>query len=103
MGINNTKHGGDKWVYLKLQELSSLGIIRQTQRIGLKGKKGLVYGKNGAGKSTISRAFTKLAGKQEDTIETALAINGREETVVLTASDKANIHVFNSIKFGENK
>ncbi len=64
---------------------------------------GLVYGKNGAGKSTISRAFTKLAGKQEDTIETALAINGREETVVLTASDKANIHVFNSIKFGENK
>lgn len=32
---------------------------------------GLVYGKNGTGKSTISRAFAKMSGKAEDTIESA--------------------------------
>lgn len=56
---------------------------------------GLVYGKNGAGKSTISRAFSKLAGKQEDTIETAFAINGKAEDIILTDEDRSNIHVFN--------
>lgn len=56
---------------------------------------GLLYGKNGAGKSTISRAFAKVAGKQEDTIESAFVINGSADEVVLTDADRAHIHVFN--------
>ncbi len=32
---------------------------------------GMLYGKNGAGKSTISRAFSKVSGKVEETIENA--------------------------------
>mgnify|MGYP000693676958 CR=1 FL=1 len=92
---------------LRMEHISKrFGSFYANKDINLSIEEGEIHtllGENGAGKSTISRAFTKLAGKQEDTIETALAINGREETVVLTASDKANIHVFNSIKFGENK
>lgn len=56
---------------------------------------GLLYGKNGAGKSTISRAFAKVSGKQEDTIESAIVINGGGEEVVLTEEEKTRIHVFN--------
>ncbi len=55
----------------------------------------LIYGKNGAGKSTISRAFAKVGGKQEGTIENAIVINGNGDEVILTDEDKAHIHVFN--------
>lgn len=36
-----------------------------------------------------------MAGKQEDTIETAFAINGKAEDIILTDEDRSNIHVFN--------
>ena len=54
-----------------------------------------IDGPAGAGKSTISRAFAKVAGKQEDTIESAFVINGSADEVVLTDADRAHIHVFN--------
>lgn len=56
---------------------------------------GLLYGKNGAGKSTISRAFAKVSGKNEETIECAIAINKEGNEVLLTGEEKTRIHVFN--------
>ena len=63
---------------------------------------GLVYGKNGAGKSTISIAFAKVKGKQEDTIEMATVIGDAENEVLLTDNDKARIHVFNEQYVDDN-
>lgn len=63
---------------------------------------GLVYGKNGAGKSTISRAFAKVKGKQEDTIEMATVIGDAENEVLLTDNEKARIHVFNEQYVDDN-
>lgn len=56
---------------------------------------GLLYGKNGAGKSTISRAFAKVSGKDEETIEVAKLIDKDENEVVLMEDEKTAIHVFN--------
>ena len=56
---------------------------------------GLLYGKNGAGKSTISRAFAKVSGKNEETIEYAITINAEGNEVLLTEEEKTRIHVFN--------
>ena len=56
---------------------------------------GMVYGKNGAGKSTISRAFSKVSGKVEETIENASVIDFQGNEVILTEEEKIRIHVFN--------
>lgn len=63
---------------------------------------GLLYGKNGAGKSTISRAFAKVSGKWEDTIESAFVINNSADEVPLTEGEKAHIHVFNEKYVDDN-
>ncbi len=56
---------------------------------------GMLYGKNGAGKSTISRAFSKVSGKVEETIENASVIDAQGNEVTLTEEEKVRIHVFN--------
>lgn len=63
---------------------------------------GLLYGKNGAGKSTISRAFAKVGGKQENTIESASVINSSADEVILNDAEKTHIHVFNEQYVDDN-
>ena len=55
---------------------------------------GLVYGKNGSGKSTISRGFSNIAGKVDDTIEVADPIDN-DTNVVNLENENVSIHVFN--------
>lgn len=55
----------------------------------------LVYGKNGSGKSTISRAFSKIKGNDESTITTAELIDSDNNTVTVTEDESKQIFVFN--------
>ena len=56
---------------------------------------GLIYGKNGTGKSTISRAFSKVKGEEESSIISADLIDENENILTLTENDKKRIHIFN--------
>lgn len=56
---------------------------------------GLIYGKNGTGKSTISRAFSKVKGKEEPTIVSANLVDENGNVLNLVDDDKKRIHVFN--------
>ena len=62
---------------------------------------GLVYGKNGSGKSTISRGFSNIAGKVDDTIEVADPIDN-DTNVVNLENENVSIHVFNETYVDEN-
>lgn len=53
----------------------------------------LVYGKNGSGKSTISRGFNKLNDKEDSHIEIASLLDENREVIDLEKVE--NIHVFN--------
>lgn len=56
---------------------------------------GLIYGKNGTGKSTISRAFSKVKGEEEPSIISADLIDENGNALILTDDDKKRIHIFN--------
>ena len=56
---------------------------------------GLIYGKNGTGKSTISRAFSKVKGEEEPSIISADLIDENGNVLILTEDDKKRIHIFN--------
>ncbi len=56
---------------------------------------GLVYGKNGTGKSTISRGFLTIRGEDQESIDSAVLIDAEGKTVVLSEEDKKRIHVYN--------
>lgn len=56
---------------------------------------GLIYGKNGTGKSTISRAFSKVKGEEEPSIISADLIDENGNALILTEDDKKRIHIFN--------
>lgn len=58
-------------------------------------KVSLVYGKNGSGKSTISRAFNKLKGCDEKDISTVEAMASDENIIMLTEDEKQQVYVFN--------
>lgn len=58
-------------------------------------KVSLVYGKNGSGKSTISRAFNKLKGCDEQYISTVEAIDSDENVITLTEDEKKQMYIFN--------
>ena len=54
----------------------------------------LLYGRNGAGKSTIARAIKKTLGVPNLPISTALFYDVQENTVILTEDEKKHIFVF---------
>lgn len=54
----------------------------------------LLYGKNGTGKSTIARAFRKLAGENVPVISSASFFNDDGQLVTLTEEEKKHIFIF---------
>lgn len=62
----------------------------------------LLYGRNGAGKSTTARAFSKISGNEEANIRKAALIDGRGREIKLRESDKSAIHIFNEDFIEEN-
>lgn len=62
----------------------------------------LVYGKNGAGKSTISRGFLKISGKDEETIDIAALFDSNHNQIDLSDEEKGAIYVFNENYVDEN-
>lgn len=63
---------------------------------------GLIYGKNGTGKSTISRTFSKIKGEDEPAIISAELIDVNGNALILTEDDKKRIHVFNEAYIDKN-
>ena len=55
----------------------------------------LVYGKNGSGKSTISRGFRKITGAEELQIESMELLDADGSTIVVSEEEKNGIYVFN--------
>ena len=58
-------------------------------------KVSLLYGKNGTGKSTISRSFRKLVGVEENQIDTVEIIDAQNVIIPITEELKEAIYVFN--------
>jgi uncharacterized protein (UPF0335 family) len=57
-------------------------------------KGSLVYGRNGTGKSTIARAFRKLAGGTAPTINDAVFYDDACQPIILTEEEKKHIFIF---------
>ncbi|MCO4545331.1 AAA family ATPase [Streptococcus sp.] len=55
----------------------------------------LIYGKNGSGKSTISRGFRKITGDEELQIESMELLNADGSTIEVCEEEKNNTYVFN--------
>lgn len=55
----------------------------------------LIYGKNGSGKSTISRGFRKITGAEELQIESMELLDADGSTIVVSEEEKNGIYVFN--------
>ena len=62
----------------------------------------LLYGRNGAGKSTIARSFRKVKGLSGDNIQTAVVLDDQGTTVTLTDEEKAHIFIFDEAYVNEN-
>lgn len=54
----------------------------------------ILFGRNGAGKSTIARAFSKLKGNSEPTIQTAHLIDTHGSIITLTEQEKLHTFIF---------
>ena len=61
----------------------------------------LIYGKNGSGKSTISRGFRKVTGAEEPQIESMEFLDADGVTIAVSQEEKESIYVFNE-EFIEN-
>lgn len=57
-------------------------------------KGALLYGRNGTGKSTIAKAFRRLAGEAVPTITSANFYNDADQPVTLGEEEKKHIFVF---------
>lgn len=55
----------------------------------------LLYGRNGSGKSTISKAFLKVKGAEEEKIDSAKLIDGDGAEIILANESRDNLYVFN--------
>lgn len=55
----------------------------------------LVYGKNGSGKSTISRGFRKIAGIEKPQIELSEMLDENNVVLTLADEDQKSLYVFN--------
>lgn len=73
------------------EEEADLICFREEQIKGL----GLLYGKNGAGKTTISKGFSALTGRVEEAVESVDLIDKDKNIISLTESEKKSIFVFN--------
>ena len=62
----------------------------------------LVYGKNGSGKTTISTAFSKIAGNEEDVISTATLLDSNGNPAAVDPNNANAVFVFNE-KFVNEK
>lgn len=57
-------------------------------------KGALLYGRNGTGKSTIARAFRKLAGEPVSTITSAAFYGDTDQPITLSEEEKKRIFIF---------
>lgn len=55
----------------------------------------IVYGKNGSGKSTISKAFSNFSTEKNDVFSTIKLLDNNDNILNLTIKEKNNIFVFN--------
>lgn len=62
----------------------------------------ILFGRNGSGKTTISRAFHKLIGADENNIVSVSLIDYENNHIDLSETDKNNIFIFNE-DYVENK
>lgn len=68
----------------------------------------LLYGRNGAGKSTIAKAVRKARGESQNTIENAEFLDNNNSPITLTDDEKSHIFVFDeeyvdkNVKFCES-
>lgn len=54
----------------------------------------LIYGRNGAGKSTIAKSFRKIKGEVFSTAISATPLDSAKQTITLSETEKASIYVF---------
>ena len=62
----------------------------------------LLYGRNGAGKSTIAHAFRKIKGLEVDNIQSASVHGDQAAPITLTEEEKSHIYVFDEEFVNEN-
>jgi energy-coupling factor transporter ATP-binding protein EcfA2 len=62
----------------------------------------LVYGRNGTGKSTIARAFRKIAGEDIPIISSAFLCDKNSSPVMLSEEEKKHIYVFDEDYINKN-
>ena len=86
----------------KFAEEASLAFWGNTTQANKKTPCALLYGRNGSGKSTIARAFRKIAGNEEETINSAKLCNENGNEIQLTEEEKKNIYVFDQKFIDEN-
>ena len=55
----------------------------------------IIYGRNGSGKSTVSKAIMKAAGEDIDGIETAVFLSSDNSLVNLANTNEKSVYVFN--------
>ena len=54
----------------------------------------LVYGRNGTGKSTVARAFSKIKGEENSDIISALLVNSQNNVIPTSDEISSRVHVF---------
>lgn len=86
----------------KFAEEASLAFWGNTTQANKKTPCALLYGRNGSGKSTIARAFRKIAGGEEETINSAELCNENSNEIQLGDEEKKNIYVFDQKFIDEN-
>lgn len=76
-------------IFEKETDLSLFSKEKQNPRFSL------VYGKNGSGKSTISRGFRKIAGIEKPQIELSEVLDENNAVLTLADEDQKSLYVFN--------
>ena len=82
--------------------------FRTAQRLFLLAQNGapvkasLVYGRNGSGKSTLAKAFKKIKGEAEPSIQSVSVFDIHNAAVTLTSDDQAHVFVFDEDFVNEN-
>lgn len=81
---------------------ASLAFWDNTTQANKKTPCALLYGRNGSGKSTIARAFRKIAGEKEESITNAVLCYENGNEIQLSDEEKKNIYVFDQKFIDEN-
>lgn len=90
---HNTKEGN---MFKKITNIKIKGgIFKESTNLNLfdNEKNVIIYGKNGSGKTTISRGFRKIKGFQEESVEIFELLNKGDE-VIQISEEKKNIFKF---------